>query len=140
MSRPNAQPKPVGRPPGRLHAAAKRARAEAEAWLGEDFPKFQAAVERYVNAVEVADAARQEWERLNRPMTSIGSQGQEVEHPFLRTMERLDRSAAAFGAALGLDPVSARRLGRVGVPGRPVGAESAPDRRAEAPPMMLRAV
>jgi phage terminase small subunit len=114
VTRRPVHPKPVGHPPGRLHAAAKKARAEAEAHLSKDFPRFQAAVERYVNAVEVADAARQEWERLKRPMTSVGSQRQEVEHPFLRTMERLDRSAAAFGAMLGLDPTSSRRLGRVG--------------------------
>ena len=119
--------------PATLHAAAVRARDEAVARLGDDAPRFRAAIERYVNAVEVADQARREWERGGRELWTKGSQGQLVEHPLIRTMDRLDRAAAAFGAALGLDPASEKRLGRVGQPGRPVGAVSAPDRVAPAP-------
>jgi len=106
--------------------------------LGEDFPRFSAAVDRYVNAVEVADAARQEWERLQRPFSTIGSQGQEVEHPLIRTMDRLDRAAAAFGAVLGLDPAAEKKIAG-GQRGRPPGAVSAPDRKAP-PAVKLKAV
>jgi hypothetical protein len=129
-----------------LHAAALAARAEALEHLWADAEAFASAIERYVNAVEVADEARRAWERLERPLSSKGSYGQLVEHPLVRTMERLDRAAAAFGAALGLDPVSAARLGRVGVFGRPPGANSADDRKAdltrrgEPPFVTLRAV
>lgn len=117
-----------------LHAAALAAREEALEQLGVDAARFTAAITRYVNAVEVADQARREWEKLTRPLWTKGSLGQLVEHPLIRTMERLDRAAAAFGASLGLDPVSAARLGRVGVFGRPPGANSADDRKFGEPP------
>ena len=54
----------------------------------------------------------------------------------LRVMMDAERSAATYGAALGLDPMSAKKLHRVGVYGPPVGAASAPDRV----PRVLRAV
>jgi hypothetical protein len=78
-------------------------------------------------------STRREWERLNRPLWTEGSIGQLVEHPLIRTMDRLDRASAASGAALRLDPASAHRLGRMGQIGRPVGANSAPDRWLPAP-------
>src|SRR6266496_3242279 len=94
-----------------LHARAKAARREAVAALGEaDSARFRAAIDRYVNAVEVADQARRRWEDEGRPLWTRGSQGQDVEHPLVRTMDRLERAAAQFGAVLGLDPVSAKRL------------------------------
>jgi hypothetical protein len=49
----------------------------------------------------------------------------------------VERAVAVFGASLGLDPAAARKLGRVGLYGRPVGATLARDRR---PPRLLRAV
>jgi hypothetical protein len=119
-----------------LHAAAKTALKEAKSALGDDFGRFQAAVWRYVSAVEVADEARRMWIAEGRPMWTRGSIGQDVEHPLIRTMDRLDASAARFGARLGLDPESAGRLRRS--PGRPLGATSAPDRQA--PPRVLKAV
>src|SRR4051794_32634341 len=109
------------------HEAALAALEEAKSALGPDFERFQAAVTRYVNAVEVADAARREWEALGRPMKSEGSMRQEVEHPLVRTMDKLDSSAARFGDRLGLDPASAARMRR-GM-GRPVGSASTPERQ-----------
>jgi hypothetical protein len=123
--------------PGKLHTAARMALREAQDHLGDDAERFRAAIDRYVNAVEVADAARRRWEDEGRPMSSRGSIGQEVEHPLIRTMDRLDASAARFGARLGLDPESAGRMRR-GV-GRPVGSASAPDRVAP-PEVKLKAV
>lgn len=126
----------VERNPG-LHDVAKAAREEAKEVLGADFDRFRTAVDRYVNAVEVADDARREWERLGRPKTSEGSMRQETEHPLIRTMERLDSAAMRFGAVLGLDPQSSTRMRRG--PGRPVGAASAPERRVP-PEVKLKAV
>jgi phage terminase small subunit len=120
-----------------LHDVAKAALEEAKVVLGADFDRFRAAVNRYVNAVEVADGARREWERVGRPWTSEGSMRQETEHPLIRTMERLDSAAMRFGAVLGLDPQSSTRMKR-GV-GRPVGSTSAPDRKAP-PEVKLKAV
>lgn len=123
--------------PGKLHTAARMALREAQNHLGDDAERFRAAIDRYVNAVEVADAARREWEELGRPMSTKGSLNQEVEHPLIRTMDRLDASAARFGDRLGLDPASAARLRR-GM-GRPVGSASAPERRVP-PEVKLKAV
>ena len=108
--------------------------------LGEDADRFRAALERYVNAVEVADQARRTWEGEGRPLWTTGSQGQKVEHPLVRTMDRLDRAAMTFGAVLGLDPASEKRLARVAKPGRPSGAASASDRKAPPPVVTLKAV
>jgi hypothetical protein len=120
-----------------LHQAAKTALKEARSALGDDFDRFRASVDRYVNAVEVADEARRQWIEQGRPTSTRGSIGQEVEHPLVRTMDRLDASAARFGARLGLDPESAGRLRRS--VGRPLGATSAPDRQAP-PEVKLKAV
>jgi phage terminase small subunit len=92
-----------------------------------------------VNAVEVADQARREWEREGRPLSTTGSMGQLVEHPMVRTMERLDRAAATFGASLGLDPMSEKRMTGAGVVGKPPGSNSADDRVA-LPPLKLKRV
>jgi ribosomal protein L20 len=72
-----------------LHARARRARLEAVEHLGTDAQRFRAAIDRYTNAVEVADSARREWERLERPLWTKGRQGQLVEHPLVRTMDRV---------------------------------------------------
>jgi hypothetical protein len=120
-----------------LHARARRARAEAVERLGTDAQRFRTAIDRYAAAVEVADYARREWERLERPLWTEGSLGQLVEHPLIRTIDRSERAAARFGDSLGLTPAAERRLGRVGLYGRPAGANSAPDRRM--PPRLLRA-
>lgn len=127
------EPHKPPRPRNGLHRRAVLARAEAVAHLGDDARLFQAAIDRYANAVEVADQARRTWEADGRPLWTKGYSGQDVEHPLIRTMDRLDRAAAQFGAALGLDPASAARMGRGR--GRPAGAASAADRAA--PPTVL---
>src|SRR5690349_1031258 len=101
-----------------LHAAARAAREEALEHLGDAAASFTAAVTRYVNAVEMADEARREWERLDRPMMYRFSNGIEATHPLITVMERGDRQAAAFGAALGLDPLSRKKLLGPGMAGR----------------------
>jgi hypothetical protein len=50
-----------------------------------------------------------------------GVAGQLVEHPLVRTMDRLERAAAGFAESLGLTPAAERRIGRIGVYGRPIG-------------------
>ena len=51
-------------------------------------------------------------------------------HPLVKVMLETSRSAARHAARLGLTPASARRVYPQRRPGRPVGAVSAPDRRA----------
>jgi hypothetical protein len=121
----------------RLHAAAAAARKEALEHLGEAAASFTASISRYVNAVEVADTARREWERLDRPMMHRFANGVEGIHSLISTMAGMDKAAAAFGASLGLDPMSRKRLLGPGQAGRPIGAVSADDRKAE-PPVLTR--
>jgi hypothetical protein len=86
-----------------------------------------------VLAVDAAEYARQEWERLERPMRDTFANGMAGIHPVLKAWEQAATQAARFAGELGLTPMSAARLGRLGVrrgPGRPVGANSAPDRVA----------
>jgi hypothetical protein len=71
-----------------------------------------------------------------RPIVVTFRNGMEGQDPSLAVMERWDAAAARFGEALGLTPMSERRLGRIGLPGRPMGAASAPDRV----PRVLRAI
>jgi hypothetical protein len=120
-----------------LHRAGQEAREEALDALGDEAARFTAAIARYVNAVNVAAVARSEWERDGRPMICRHANGTIGVDPRIQVMEQHDRAAARYGAALGLDPAAARRMGRVGLYGRPVGATSAPDRR---PPRLLRTV
>jgi terminase small subunit-like protein len=126
------------RAPRGLHAAAKAARAEALEQLADDAPTYAVAIDRYANAVEVADAARREWERLDRPLIARYPNGTEGLHPLVSTMERLDRAAARNADALGLTPVAARRLGPRRGRGQPPGANSAPDRKAIPPGVRWR--
>jgi hypothetical protein len=110
---------------------------EAVTRLGVDASGFVAAIDRYVNAVEVADQARREWEREGRPMVGHFVNGMEGLHPLVKTMQQLERDASRFGALLGLDPVSAKRVGGGAARGRPVGAVSAPDRSREPPKLRV---
>jgi hypothetical protein len=56
------------------------------------------------------------------PMMHRFANGMEGIHPLVSTMERMDKAAAGFGAALGLGPQSRKRLHGAGHGGRPVGA------------------
>ena len=105
--------------------------------LGDRAADFAPAVDRYVHAIEVADHARRQWGREGRPIVHRHANGLEGVSPFVAVMDRLDASAARYGAALGLDPASAVKVGR-GV-GRPAGANSAADRKPP-PVRKLRSV
>jgi hypothetical protein len=98
--------------------------------LGSDYERYAAAVRRYVLAVDTAEYARQEWERLERPMRDAFANGMAGVHPVLKAYEQAEAQAARFAAELGLTPASAKRVNPLRRPGRPVGANSAPDRRA----------
>ena len=121
----------------KLHRAAEEARREAFEALGDDAGGFTAAVTRYVNAVHVAATARSEWEKDGRPMMVRHANGTIGVDPRIQVMERFKSAAARFGDSLGLTPATARKLGRIGIRGRPIGAASAPDRRM--PPRLLKA-
>ncbi len=90
-------------------------------------------------AVDTAEYARQEWERLERPIRDTFANGMAGIHPLLKAWEQAATQTGRFAAELGMTPMSAARLGKLGArrgPGRPVGANSAPDRRDALPPPM----
>ena len=120
-----------------LSAGALLAENEAREVLGEDFGGFRAAVRRYVLAVDAAEYARAEWIAAQRPMRDIFANGMGGVHPLFKAMESAEAQAARFGAELGLSPASAKRISGSAKPGRPVGAVSAPDRKAAAPALKL---
>ena len=75
----------------------------------------------------VADLAqfRSEWESLGSPWSSVGSTGQEVAHPLIKVIRDAERAVEMLSR-----PAAAKRGGR------PVGAQSSPDRG----PVQLSAV
>jgi hypothetical protein len=111
------------------------AESEARAVLGGDFDRFGAAVRRYVSAVEVAEHARSVWEAEGRPMRDSFANGMAGVSPYLKAFEQAEAQAARFAGVLGLTPASAKRISGVRGAGRPMGAASAADRKAE-PPML----
>ena len=129
-----AQPGRLPRYPSGLTARARAAWAEARSNLGDaDFVRFQSAVLRYVYAVDMADRMRAEWVRLGRPLVFVQPNKAQGQHPLIVGFLAASKGAAAGAAELGLTPMSDARLRRLGVwrgPGRPVGANSAPDRVA----------
>jgi len=60
-------------------------------------------------------------------------------HPLVKAMLETSRSAAYHAAQLGLWPASAKRVYPERGRGRPMGAVSAPDRKAGAPPVLTLA-
>jgi hypothetical protein len=116
------------KPPRGLTPAARSAYSLAMRELGEDAARFRTALLSYVYAVDLETRARLVWVRENRPLLQVhGAAGM---HPLVKIMLETSRSAAYHGAQLGLDPASAKRINPHRRPGRPVGANSAPDRRA----------
>jgi hypothetical protein len=111
-----------------LSEAAAAAEREAFAELGEaDYRRFGSAVRAYVLSVDTAELSRLEWERLERPVRDTFANGMAGIHPVLKVWEQAGTQAARFAGELGMTPMSAARLARVGVqrgPGRPVGANS----------------
>jgi hypothetical protein len=99
----------------------------------EDAVRFRGAVSRYARAVDVAERAPLDWERLERPLVFVQPNKAQGQHPLVTAMMAADRQAAVFSRELGLTPLSAARLGPRRARGRPIGAVSAPDRRALPP-------
>jgi hypothetical protein len=90
---------------------------------------------RYAEAVERERKLRAFWVEQGQPMTTLGGStgNTEVVHPLLAEMRAAEAHANRMAAAL------AEKLKRA--PGRPQGAESAPDRgQVEERPGLLRAV
>ena len=90
----------------------------------------------YAYAVDLESRARAEWERENRPLIQV--HGAASVHPLMKLMMETARSAAYHGAQLGMDPASAKRINPHRRPGRPIGANSAPDRRDSLPGVLMR--
>jgi hypothetical protein len=108
--------------------------------MGEDgVASFRTAVVAYVRAVDVADRARAEWVAEGRPIVFRQPNGATGVHPLVSALWSTSRSVTLHGGQVGLTPMSAARLMRLGERrgrGRPVGANSSPDRRA-LPPLQL---
>lgn len=115
------------KPPTRLTAAARAAYSRAERELGDDAARFRTALLSYTYAVDLESRARAEWERENRPLIQV--HGAAGVHPLAKLVMETARSAAWHGAQLGMDPASAKRINPHRRTGRPIGANSAPDRR-----------
>jgi hypothetical protein len=114
------------KPPSGLDPAARAAWKRCVAVFGADLGGFRDAVERYVRAVDLEARVRREWEALGRPL--LVKHGAVGIHPLVKLLA--STAAADHGARLGLDPMSSKRLYGPGHGGRPVGANSAPDRIA----------
>jgi hypothetical protein len=120
------------KPPVGLATAARAAYSRAERELGDDATRFRTAIVSYAYAVDLESRARAEWEREDRPLIQV--HGAAGVHPLMRLMIDTSRAASYHGAQLGLDPASARRVHPHRRPGRPLGANSAPDRAARPRP------
>jgi hypothetical protein len=122
------------KPPEGLTAGARAAWRQAVAVMGGDeVASFRTAVIAYVRAVDLADRARDEWYAAKRPIVFRQPNGALGVHPLVSAIVATSRSVMSHAGELGLTPMSAARLGRLGArrgPGRPVGANSAPDRVA----------
>ena len=133
-----AQPGRSPRCPRGLSVGAKAAWAESRRFLGDDdFRRFETAVLRYVRAVDVSDRVFAEWVGLGRPLVFLQPNRALGQHPLVVAWLAASKTASVFGAELGLSPLAASRLGPRRGQGRPMGANSAPDRVAE-PPVLTR--
>src|SRR3954447_3985612 len=126
------------RPPSGLDPAARAAWRRCETVLGADLGGFRDAVERYCRAVDLEVRVRREWEALGRPL--LVKHGAVGIHPLVKLLASTAAAAADHGARLGLDPMSSKRLYGPGHGGRPVGANSAPDRVAPWEPPRISVV
>lgn len=120
-------------PPG-LNAAGKRAWKQAMAVLDEQAApaeRFIEAAVRYARAVDFADRVQRQHKQEGYPtLAQGGATGSAVvPHPLVRIVAEAERDAARFGAALGLDPQSRKKLGAA--KGRP--QERVPSRRKGEP-------
>jgi hypothetical protein len=74
---------------------------------------------RFQEAVHDLTQFRRAWNRLGRPWSAVGSKGQLVAHPLVALIRQAEVAVERLSM-----PAAAHRGGR------PVGASSAPDRRA----------
>jgi hypothetical protein len=63
-----------------------------------DIPKE--AEERYEAACQRRAEVIETWEQLGKPLTTIGSRNQEVDHPLVKQMNDLDRLCMQLGQVL----------------------------------------
>lgn len=128
-----AAPKPPAglRQPGRT---AWRQAVDVLRELGEDPELTAEPLAAFARAVDDAAHVRAQWRKLGMPATTVGSTGQVVAHPIVGVLERAERWAHELGESLGLDPQARRKLSRRTVPGSRPGTQTAPDRKAPAPP------
>ena len=87
-------------------------------------------VRRYAFAVDLAAMIRQEWRDRGAPLLAVAPNGVEYVHPLVRMLRDAEADAALASRAVFLDP--SRQPAARG--GRPMGAASAPDRKA--PPII----
>jgi Phage terminase, small subunit len=95
--------------------------------------EYRGAVERYARAVDIVYRARAEWVKAGRPVVARNPNGASGVHPLLRAMLDWERASADRAAEVGLTPAAAKRIWPQRGRGRPVGANSAPDRRDPLP-------
>jgi P27 family predicted phage terminase small subunit len=83
---------------------------------------FHPTLERYVRALDIADRALEDLTQGGRlVLTALGSNGQTVQHPSVKTYWEAQRTAADAAEALGLSP---RSRGKLGEPsGPPAGGK-----------------
>lgn len=125
-------------------AATLKAREEAAMTLqslGEQVELSSGAVDRYAAAVAAWAVLEAQWEHAGSPSTAPGgSTGTApVAHPLLGLIAQARKEAAQLATLLGLDPLGRMRISRQLGAGRPMGAESSPDRTGP-PRRRLRAV
>ena len=97
----------------------------------KDVDEFTDAWQAYGRAQADALWIRDVWIKAGRPLIQESPNGLAGRHPLWRVMLEAEAHAARFRAELGQTPKSAKALAHRR-PGRPVGANSAPDRIAPA--------
>lgn len=103
----------------KLNAAGRKARDRAVASLTTNgLESFRDVVDAYARAVDTADRIRVAWEKA----------GCDPKSDLVASARAQERTVAFLARQLRLTPAEARRTG---VPGRPPGAASAPDRAAQ---------
>lgn len=61
---------------------------------------FAEAKKRYEDACQRRQETIEAWEAENKPLTTIGSRDQVVDHPLVKQINELDKLCAALGQAL----------------------------------------
>ena len=90
-------------------------------------PRLAPAVLQFARAVDDAEGARSEWIAAGRPFLITKPSGRLAVHPLVEVTRMMETRVLRSATELGMTPASAAPRRR---PGRPLGAVSAPDRRA----------